>query len=138
MYIQEAQYSDDVALFSNSAEGLQNLLSAYNHVSKETGLQINTSVSKTETMSIGTQVDFQVDNEYFVNMAQELKQSQTSSVSFDSSKLEEFVSSPFDNFGTQFNIPLFTVHETRKFIDNMSSSKATGADEISVKVLKLV
>ena len=60
MYIQEAQYADDIALFSNSAEGLQNLLSAYYYVSKEMGLQINTS--KTETMSIGTQVDFQVDN----------------------------------------------------------------------------
>ena len=33
-------------------------------------------------------------NEYFVNIAQELKQSQTSSVSFDSSKLEELFSRP--------------------------------------------
>ena len=39
---------------------------------------------------------------------------------------------------TQFNIPLIIVQETQKFIDNLSSSKATGADEISVKVLKLV
>ena len=77
-------------------------------------------------------------NEYFVNIAQELTQSQTSSVSFDSSKLEEFVSWIVDNFVTQFNIPLITVQETQKFIDNLSSSKATGADEISVKVLKLV
>lgn len=77
-------------------------------------------------------------NEYFVNIAQELKQSQTSPVSFDSSKLEEFVSSTVDNFVTQFNIPFITVHETQKYIDNLSSSKATGADEISVKVLKLV
>ena len=63
MYIQEAQeaqYADDIALFSISAEGLQDLLSTYNHVSKEIGLQINTS--KTETMSIGTQVVFQVNN----------------------------------------------------------------------------
>ena len=43
-----------------------------------------------------------------------------------------------DNFVPQFNIPLITVQETQKFIDNLSSSKATGADEISVKVLKLV
>ena len=50
MYIQEAQYADDIALFSNHAEDLQDRLSAYNHVSKEMGLQINTS--KTETMSI--------------------------------------------------------------------------------------
>ena len=77
-------------------------------------------------------------NEYFVNISQELKQSETSSFSFDSSKLEEFVSSTVDNFVTQFNIPLITVQETQKFIDNLSSSKATGADEISVKVLKLV
>ena len=60
MYIQEAQYADDIALFSNRAEDLQDLLSAYNHVSKEMGLQINTS--KTETMSIGTQAVFQVNN----------------------------------------------------------------------------
>ena len=60
MYIQEAQYADDKALFSNSAEDLQDFLSAYNHVSKEMGLQINTS--KTETMSIGTQVVFEVNN----------------------------------------------------------------------------
>jgi len=44
-----------IALFSNSAEGLQDLLSAYNHVSKEMGLQINTS--KTEAMIISTQVN---------------------------------------------------------------------------------
>ena len=52
--------------------------------------------------------------------------------------LEKFVSSTVDNFVTQFNIPLITVQETQKFIDNLSSSKATGADESSVKVLKLV
>ena len=74
----------------------------------------------------------------FAFIAQELKQSQTLSVSFDSSKLEEFVSSTVDNFVTQFNIPLITVQETQKFIDNLSSSEATGADEIRVKVLKLV
>ena len=60
MYLQEAQYTDDIALFSNSAKGLQDLLLAYNHVSKEMDLQINTS--KTETTSIGTQVVFQVNN----------------------------------------------------------------------------
>ena len=76
--------------------------------------------------------------DYLVNIAQELKQSQTSSVSFDSSKLEEFVSLTVDNFVTQFNIPLIIIQETQKFIDNLSSSKATGADEITVKVLKLV
>ena len=48
-------------------------------------------------------------NEYFVIIAQEHKQNQTSSISFDSSKLEEFVSSTVDNFVTQFNIPIITV-----------------------------
>ena len=47
MYIQEAQYADDIALFSNSAEGLQDLLSTYNHVSKEMGLEISTSKNET-------------------------------------------------------------------------------------------
>ena len=73
-----------------------------------------------------------------LNIAQEHKKNQTSSVSFDSSKLEEFVSSTVNNFINQFIIPLITVQETQKFIDNLSPSKATGADEISVKVLKLV
>ena len=90
------------------------------------------------TLETDTSAMANILNEYFVNIAQGLKQSQTSSVSFNSSKLEEFVSSTVDNFVTQFNIPLITVQETQKFIDNLSSSKATGADEISVKVLKLV
>ena len=50
-------------------------------------------------------------NEYFVIIAQEHKQNQTSSISFDSSKLEVFVSSTVDNFVTQFNIPIITVQE---------------------------
>lgn len=50
-------------------------------------------------------------NEYFVIIAQEHKQNQTSSISFDSSKLEEFVSSTVDNFVTQFNISIITVQE---------------------------
>ena len=66
-------------------------------------------------------------NVYFVNIAQILP---NSLVSFDSSKIEESVSSTVDNFVTQFNIPLITVHETQKFIDNLSSSKASGAEEI--------
>ena len=50
-------------------------------------------------------------NEYSVIIAQEHKQNQTSSISFDSSKLEEFVSSTVDNFVTQFNISIITVQE---------------------------
>ena len=50
-------------------------------------------------------------NEYFVIIAQEHKQNQTSSISFDSLKLEEFVSSTVDNFVTQFNISIITVQE---------------------------
>lgn len=48
-------------------------------------------------------------NVYFLNIAQILP---NSLVSFDSSKIEESVSSTVDNFVTQFNISLITVHET--------------------------
>ena len=84
------------------------------------------------TLVTDTSVMANMLTEYFVNIAQ------ASPVSFDSSKLEEFVFPTVDNFVTQFNIPFITVQETQKLIDNLSSSKATGADEISVKVLKLV
>ena len=51
MYIREAQYADDIAIFSDTSAGLQLLLTAYNDCSKKMGLCINTA--KTETMCIG-------------------------------------------------------------------------------------
>ena len=37
-YIREAQYADDIAIFSDSSFGLQTLLTAYNDLSKRIGL----------------------------------------------------------------------------------------------------
>ena len=74
---------------------------------KVTELRRDDGTLETDTSAMANML-----NEYFVNIAQEHKQNQTSSVSFDSSKLEEFVSSTVDNFVTQFNIPLITVQET--------------------------
>ena len=40
-FIREAQYADDIAIFSDSAHGLQSLLTAYNNMAKRMGLFIN-------------------------------------------------------------------------------------------------
>jgi hypothetical protein len=50
----------NIAIFCNDAIALQHLSSAaYNNLSKKMGLRIN--IKKTETMSVGEQVDFHVD-----------------------------------------------------------------------------
>ena len=59
MYIREAQYADDIAVFSDSAEGLQSLLTSYHLSAKRFGLQIN--AKKTEVMCLGPQCDFFID-----------------------------------------------------------------------------
>ena len=41
-FIREAQYADDIAIFSDTPEGLQSLLTSYNDVAKRMGLCINT------------------------------------------------------------------------------------------------
>ena len=51
------QYAD--VIFSNSALGLQSLLTAYNNMAKRMGLSIN--IQKTETMSIGPEKQFFID-----------------------------------------------------------------------------
>ena len=56
----------------------------------------------------------------------------------DTSKLENFISSTFDNYLTQFNIPAMTEEEMLKMIETLPHGKATGPDDISVKVLKLL
>ena len=60
-YIREAQYADDIAIFSDFAIGMQLLLSAYNGMTKKMGLSIN--ITKTETMCIGPLVGFYIDGE---------------------------------------------------------------------------
>ena len=59
MYIREAQYADDIAIFSDSSEGLQSLLTNYHLAAKRFGLQIN--AKKTEVMCLGPECDYFVD-----------------------------------------------------------------------------
>ena len=59
VYIREAQYADDVAIFSDTPVGLQILLTAYNDLARKMGLCINTK--KTETMCIGPEAEFFID-----------------------------------------------------------------------------
>ena len=58
-FICEAQYADDIVVMSDSSEGLQELLDAYNAAAKRFGLRIN--AGKTEVMCMGPEVIFFVD-----------------------------------------------------------------------------
>ena len=75
-------------------------------------------------------------NDFFVNFFQQSNVTAAQTNKFDTTKIEEYVSSKIGNLITQFNIPVITVEETKKQIDKLSPSKATGPDGISVKVLK--
>ena len=59
MYIREAQYADDITIFSDSSESQQSLLTSYHLAAKRFGLQIN--AKKTEVMRLGPECDFFVD-----------------------------------------------------------------------------
>ena len=59
-FIREAQYADDIAIFSDSPIGLQTLLTVYNNIAKRMGLFIN--IKKTETMPIGPEEQFFIDD----------------------------------------------------------------------------
>ena len=65
-FIREAQYADDIAIFSDTPEGLQSLLTSYNNVAERIGLCTNTV--KTETMCIGNTADFFVDGTKLANV----------------------------------------------------------------------
>ena len=58
-FIRGAQYADDIAIFSDTPDCLQSLLTSYNDVAKRMGLCINTV--KTEIMCIGNIADSFVD-----------------------------------------------------------------------------
>ena len=76
-------------------------------------------------------------NDFFANFNKKFNDHPAAQTNqFDPSKIEEYVSLKIENFVTQFNIPLVTVEETKKHIDKLSLSKATGPDGICVKVLK--
>ena len=59
MYIREAQYADDIAVFSDTSEGLQSLLKNYHLAAKRFGLQIN--AKKTKVMRLGPGCDYFID-----------------------------------------------------------------------------
>ena len=65
-FISKAQYADDIAIFSDTAPGLQLLLTEYKSSARQMGLRINTS--KTETMCIGTNADFFIDDAKLANV----------------------------------------------------------------------
>ena len=65
-FIREAQYADDIAIFSDTPQVLQSLLSAYNNLAKKMGLCINTV--KTETMCIGVPAEFFIDGTKLANV----------------------------------------------------------------------
>ena len=72
-----------------------------------------------------------------MNIASELRVNSTYTET-DTSKLESFVSSKLNNSVSQFNFVPTTVQDTQKMIGNLPSGKATGTDDINVRVLKLV
>ena len=73
-----------------------------------------------------------------MNIVEELSVGSIPTAQFDFKKLEDHISSKIDNFVAQYIISPVTVQETKELIGKLSSSKATGPDAISVKVLKLV
>ena len=66
-FVREAQYADNIAIFSDTLEGLQSLLTSYNDVAKKMGLPINTVT--TETMCIGNLTEFFIDGTKLANVS---------------------------------------------------------------------
>ena len=65
-FIREAQYADDIAIFSDTPEGLHSMLTSYNDLAKRMGLRINTA--KTETMCIGDLAELFIDGSKLANV----------------------------------------------------------------------
>ena len=72
-----------------------------------------------------------------MNIASDLRVNSTYTEA-DTSKLESFVSSKLNSSMSQFNFVPTTVQDTQKMIGNLPSGKATGPDDINVRILKLV
>ena len=72
-------------------------------------------------------------NDYFVNVASNLKEPVTLS---DSELLNNFVQSKVPTT-TKFNIPLTTLTFVRNFLSNLNINKSTGLDNIGPRILKL-
>ena len=87
---------------------------------KITELKRADDTSETDILAIAN-----ILNEYFVNIASELRVNSTYTEA-DTSKLESFVSSKLNNSISQFNFVPTTVQDTQKMIGNLRSGKATG------------
>ena len=72
-------------------------------------------------------------NDYFVNVASNLKEPVTLS---DNELLNNFVQSKVPTT-TKFNIPLTTLTFVRNFLSNLNINKSTGLDNIGPRILKL-
>ncbi|CAB4002641.1 Hypothetical predicted protein [Paramuricea clavata] len=77
-------------------------------------------------------------NDFFVNIITQIQNDQVLTNPLDTKIIDDFVSTKINNFVTQYNIPSITVEQVNELINNLSCSKATGVDGISVKILKLV
>ena len=64
-FIKEAQYAYDIAIFSDTPEGLQSMLSSCNDLAKRMSLNINTA--ETETICIGDLAEFFIDGTKLAN-----------------------------------------------------------------------
>ena len=110
-YLREAQYADDIAIMSETAYGLQTLLTEYNVTSRKFGLTIN--AIKSEVMCIGP--DFFVDDvklkiverfKYlgsYVNRACNLKAEITARIQATSNSYYNLKQKVFDNHDLTIN-----------------------------------
>lgn len=75
-------------------------------------------------------------NNLFSNILTEIGNNQTSTAHFNDEKLKNFVSSRL-NSEKSFEIPLLTQEQVENIhIQKISTNKATGQDDISVRVIK--
>lgn len=75
-------------------------------------------------------------NRHFTGLASELLGS-TSSTELDSNKLAEFVLRLNPSQSSNLTIPAVIVKEVEQLIRNIASDKATGADGVSIRLLKM-
>ena len=75
-------------------------------------------------------------NKYFTNITANIGNEHDTNVAFNDENLKNFVSSRLNTDETSYEIPLLTPEQVLGIIKKIPSNKATGNDEISVKLLK--
>ena len=75
-------------------------------------------------------------NKYFTNIIANIGNEHDTNVAFNDENLKNFVSSRLNTDETSYEIPLLTPEQVLDIIKKIPSNKATGNDEISVKLLK--